>query len=478
MDILNKWWNGLLEVLNSKNNQSISGSDPVYLDAIVGVMNRPEWKVPFPNFQLNNSTSNPNDSSAASISEVSETSSSGSELVHHSVHTTFIQNLLSQMAFVVGRLSMRHAPPPLVAFCGKTCAYAFFFCPGVADILTRLWHIPPEIFRRVLDGSGIQRGTNMRALSQDLALYFPQSLRSLSFQSVPSFVRYLRKNPDVPISVAHIPWQSPWVSRWRGRDTDLLFVFVKYVHLLYTDYLPPALEKPKRVMAPGLLAIHAQILVLLEDMLYRQGQFPCGYRSAQNTVVFDDFIEGADASMSALPLGTTGGSRSNAQHRLVVLLRDFLSESSPEPQPARLLYAETFCGIMKTATLKTSLFDHGACFLLCDFLEEAIPILERYSRSVGTELFDSGFWLDVCRHMLRSENSLTELRVFSFIFCTWDMWMANEERKAELCLRFLLHDAVFYRYFSHWSPMVRAYFHRLLCWRLARCNEEATPLDL
>jgi hypothetical protein len=45
--ILNKWWTGLLEMLNGRNNQSISGTDrPAFLDAVTGIMMRPEWRLP------------------------------------------------------------------------------------------------------------------------------------------------------------------------------------------------------------------------------------------------------------------------------------------------------------------------------------------------------------------------------------------------------------------------------------------------
>jgi hypothetical protein len=44
-------------------------------------------------------------------------------------------------------------------------------------------------------------------------------------------------------------------------------------------------------------------------------------------------------------------------------------------------------------------------------------------------------------------------------------------------MQFLLHEDHFYRYFSHWSPMVRAYFHRLLCWRVARLNADPLPVE-
>ncbi|PYH90145.1 DUF1765-domain-containing protein [Aspergillus ellipticus CBS 707.79] len=483
VNILNKWWTGLLEMLNGKNNQSISGTDrPVYLEAIVGIMTRPEWRIPFPMPSSNGGFPRPLKHASTSISESSDGSSGSDfllESIHHNIRNIFTQNLLSQMSFVVERMSMRHAPASLVAFCGKACAYAFFFCPGVADILVRLWNTPPSVFRRVLTQSNPDKSiSGARALTQELALNFPAALRTLAFHAHTSLVRYLRQKPDVPLSTAQIPWQSPWVSRWSGRDTDLFFVFVKYIHVLYADVLPPDLEKTKRILAPGLLPIHSQLLVVLEDTLYKQSvpQMSETNHTAA-AVTFDDFIEGADAAVSALPLGAANNHRLMAENRLIILLRDFLSESSLEPNHARLFYAESFCITMRAAAEKTSLFDHNACFLLCDFVEEVIPIITRYSQSVGTDLFDWKFWLEVCRQMMQSHNSLTEVRVFSFLFCVWGTWTSSEERKADLCLGFILDESLFYHYFSHWSPMVRAYFHRLLCWRLGRFSDDPTPLD-
>ncbi|KKK19585.1 hypothetical protein P175DRAFT_0508630 [Aspergillus ochraceoroseus IBT 24754] len=482
VNILNKWWTGLLDMLNGKHNQSVSGTDrPVYLEAVVGIMTRSEWRIPFPMPPSNGNPPKPLKHTSTSISETSEASSGSDfllESIHHNIRNIFTQNLLSQMAFVVERMSMRHAPASLVSFCGKACAYAFFFCPGVADILVRLWNTPPNIVRRVYAEWHLEKGVGQRSVAQDLALNFPIALRTLSFHAPPALIRYLRQKPDVPLNTSQIQWQSPWVSRWCGRDTDLFYVFAKYVHLLYADAIPSDLEKSRRILAPGLLPIHAQILVALEDTLYKQSQPQLPDNShATTAITFDDFIEGADGSASALPLGAANSHRSMAENRLIILLRDFLSESSLEPNHARLLYAESFCMIMKTAAQRTSLFDHNACFLLCDLVEEVIPIISRYSHSVEMDLLDWKFWLEACGQMMRSHNSLTEVRVFSFLFCIWGTWTSSEERKADLCLRFLLDESLFYHYFSHWSPMVRAYFHRLLCWRLGRFNGEPSPLD-
>ncbi|KAL4885089.1 hypothetical protein BJY04DRAFT_214968 [Aspergillus karnatakaensis] len=482
VNILNKWWTGLLDMLNGKHNQSISGTDrPVYLEAVVGIMARSEWRIPFPMLSLDAQLSKPLKHTATSISETSE-ASSGSDIlvesIHHNIRNIFVQNLLAQMTFLVERMSMRHAPASLVAFCGKACAYAFFFCPGVADILVRLWNLSPNIVRRVYAESHVGKNTGLRAMTQELSLNFPLAVRSLSYHTHTALVRYLRQKPDIPLNVAQIQWHSPWVSRWCGKDTDLFYVFVKYIHLLYADAIPSDLEKSMHILSPGLLLIHSQILVVLEDTLYKQSQTQVP-ESSHNTaaITFDDFIEGADGSASALPLGTANSHRSMAENRLIILLRDYLSESSLEPDYARLFYAESFCMIMRTTAQRTSLFDHNACFLLCDFVEEAIPIIARYSRLIEMDLFDWKFWLEACRHMLQSHNSLTEVRVFSFLFCIWGTWTSSEERKADLCLGFLLDEPLFYHYFSHWSPMVRAYFHRLLCWRLGRFNGDPSPLD-
>ncbi|KAL1868369.1 hypothetical protein Plec18167_008294 [Paecilomyces lecythidis] len=479
VNILNKWWTGLLEMLNGRNNQSISGTDrPVYLEAVTGIMTRPEWRIAFTVSQSWPPVSQRSSTASSDRSRESTGSDFLVESIHHNIRNIFTQNLLSQMAFVVERMSMRHAPASLVSFCGKACAYAFYFCPGIADVLVRLWNTPSDVLRRVLAESAVYRGLDTRTVAGDLASCFPPAIRTLSFSGHAAMVRYLRQKPSVPLSASRIPWNGPWISRWSGRDTDLFFVFVKYFHVLFSEFAPGNLEKDKRILAPGILSVHGQLLVVLEDTLYKQS-IPQMSENPHTvgSVTFDDFMEGPDASVSAMPLGVANCHRSMAENRLIILLRDLLSESSAEPFGARQLYAESFCGIMKAAARKVSRFDHNACFVLCDFLEEVGSIFVRYSQIIHTELFDWEFWLDVCRQMMKSHNSLTEVRVFAFFFCIWNTLTSCEERKGDLCHGILLNEHYFYHYFNHWSPMVRSYFHRLICWRVARYNGEPSPMD-
>ncbi|KAK2809836.1 hypothetical protein FQN50_003476 [Emmonsiellopsis sp. PD_5] len=488
INILNKWWTGLLEVLNGRNSQSLTGVDrPVFLEAIIGIMTRPEWRIPTSqNSSSSSSPTTPTVSNPAAPMSRSNTSleSTGTdfliESIHHNIRNIFAQNLLSQIAYCIDKMSMRQTPASLVTFSGKTCAYAFFFCPGVADILVRLWNTSPDTLRRILGAFDLDRSAKSRLeTSEYISSNFPPTLRSLCFTSHASLVRCLRQKTNPPLSSSHINWSGPWISRWSGRDTDLFFVFVKHFHILVAGFLSPGCERSKYVYVPGLISVHAQILTVLEHTLNKKST-PQSMENFQGptSTTFDDFIDGADASASAMPIGAANSLRVMSENRLILLLKDVLADRSIQPS-FKQAFVENFCAILKVATRKISLFDHNACFVLFDFVEELVSVIPPYCVETNQpDLLDWRFWLDVCKQMMESNNSLTEVRVFAFIYTVWDEINRVDEGKEALCLGILLHESFFYRYFNHWSPMVRSYFQRLLCWRLARYEGNPSSLDI
>jgi hypothetical protein len=154
------------------------------------------------------------------------------------------------MNFVVDKMSLKHTPASLVTFCGKAAAYAFFFVPGVADVLVRIWKLPADTLRRVADELGMPRRANKLDLDEVLAP-FPPHIHSLGWTSVTSMTNLLRQEAYLPILAAKIPWYGPWVSRWSGRDSDLFFVFVKHYHILAEEFLPPELSLTEKARSPG-----------------------------------------------------------------------------------------------------------------------------------------------------------------------------------------------------------------------------------
>lgn len=144
-----------------------------------------------------------------------------------------------------------------------------------------------------------------------------------------------------------------------------------------------------------------------------------------------------------------------------------------------MTFAEAFSKVMQAGARRTSLFDHNACFVLCDFMEESLSIFLRFHHTHAHEsdFVDWYFWLDVCKKILESHNSMSEIRLFAFIFGAWNVITINEKRKEAICLDWLLTEETFDKFFNHWCPMVRAYYMRLLCWRICRDDGDSSELD-
>jgi len=483
-NILNKWWTGLIEMLHGRNNQSISGTDrPAILDAIAGIMERPEWRLsPSPFCPLNarmKGTSSPRNHSTASLS--SEQSDFLAESVHHNVRNIFIQNLSSQMAFVVDKMSLRNASASLVTFCGKACAYAFMFVPGMADILGRLWDLQIDTLRRVLNEVGIGKFDDLTSSCELITPNFPPALQQLGFAGLTKYMRNLRTPPPLPLGFSNIHWWGHWLNRWTGRESDLFYVFVKYFYILVTDFLPTESSKEERMCVPGMLLVQAQLLTNLDATIHRdanQAQHDSAASSASPT--FDDVFADPDAYTPALPPQPTNAVRPMAENRTVMLIRDFLAERAAQHPVARRLFAEAINNCLQTATRGTSMFDHSACYTLLDFLEEALVLILRFEHvnSGGHDLVDAEFWKAVCTRMVESQNTVTKIRLFAFVYTVWNSFVCDVERKKDMCLGFILEPELFHSMFNHWCPMVRAYFMRLLCWRVGRFDGEPSEGDI
>ncbi|KAI8965576.1 DUF1765-domain-containing protein [Daldinia sp. FL1419] len=481
--ILDKWWKGLLELLDGKNQQPVAGADrPDLLDAMASIMMRPEWR------QCNNrfcplsdrdppeqSEKRTRASSTMSSSSLDSTDSTFlAESARHNVEVMFITNLVSQMAIVVEKISLRNAPLSLVNFAGKVYAYAFFFAPGIAEVLVRLWSLNSEQLRRVADEFGLPRYGG--GDSDAITALFPPAVSGLSWSSVKGLSNLLKQPAILPVMAAQISWRGSWISRWAGRDTDLFFIFCKYYYVLAEEFMPSGLALIEKARAPGFVLVNAQILSILDSTIHRQAAV-----EAMLGPPLSDTVHGADASAMTMPMAPNNNiMKGMNENRLIVLLKDFLSNASMVFAGARHTFAESFMSIMKAVAKRTSQFDHNACFTICDFLEEALVAYDNFVdvERPGFTYVDWLFWIEVCKKIMSSNHTMSEIRVVSFIFSIWDIIESNQSRKEIVCLEWLLQEEVFNKLFTNWCPMVRAYYMRLLCWRLCRDDGNANDSDV
>lgn len=501
--VLNKWWNGLLELLegtgSAKNSggpattftamqvshgpsnlQPVSGVDrPGLLELITHVMMRPEWRICTPSFRpFKDRSLREVDRGRAKARDSTDFVTESAE---HNVRTMFVNNLLAQMGIIVEKMSSRHAPASLVAFCGKACAYAFFFVPGIAEVLVRLWGLTPDLLRRIADEFHLPRRS--KGQSEDIVSLFPPNLSRLGWTSVKTMTDNLRLTTKLSLVAAKIPWHGPWVSRWRGADSDLFFIFCKYYFILAADFMPPDLPLVEKARAPGFALINAQLLSVLDTTIHhRQAAF-------ENMHILDP-ANGADAMAAALAqLPPSNLLRGMDENRLVALLKDILAENSVGglAPVARDTFATAFMSVLKAATKKTPVFRQGPVLMLMDFYHEVLLAFDAYmgytdpegrDRQVPDHV-DWQFWLDVFHKILFESNStMSEIRILSFIFSAWDVLAADPARKERLCIGWLLSEEVFDKFFNNYTPMVRAYFMRLLCWRVCRDEGSLNELDM
>ena len=480
-NILHKWWSGLLDLILNKNNQFVSGTDrPAVFDSILGIMERPEWRLaPSPYAPLRERQQMKGHQKSASVTSTSSESSDiiMSDSVIHNVRNLFQQNLIDQIGYVVEKMSMRNAPASSVSFCGRTCAYAFFFCPGIADVLVRLWNPTMDSLNRVLSECGHKRSITLKEAAEKIGSGFPSHLKALRFDNISAIYKALRKPAPLPLRTHSLPWSSAhWVSRWCGKDSDLFYVFVKHHHMLVVEFLPSQTTRTERLCAPGLIFVHAQILTNMDATIHRNTtQNPTDPGNSTTTSTFDDILTDPDSSAPAFPLApAANATRQMGENRLIMLVRDLLSERNTTPEAVQEIFGVAFADLLKAAARRTSIYDPYACYVLCDLLEEAFLILVRYEQlnpGLGSVL-DWSFWLEVWRKTVESHNTTTEIRLYALLYSLWPAFVIEPQRRAELCSQFLLEPEFFTSRFNHWCPMVRAYYQRLLCWRVARFDGE------
>ncbi|KXJ92098.1 hypothetical protein Micbo1qcDRAFT_175093 [Microdochium bolleyi] len=482
--ILNNWWTGILDLLQAKDQHVVPGVDkPCLYEATTLLMARAEWRFSTSSFcaladrspkerlrKRNRSSPSAESSESLGSSEASFIADSAD----HNVRTMFTTKLIAQLTLIIDKLSNRHAPLSLVNFAGKACAYAFFFCPDVADVLVRLWGIAPDVIRRVADEFGLPRRS--KGESDDIVALFPPNLEDLGWSSVKATADSLKRSTSLPLGTAKTQWHGPWVSRWKGRDSDLFFVFCKYYFILTEDFFPSDLPLVEKARSPAFVLVSSQILSVLDSTIHRQastGSLP--------GLSLTDPERGADASLlSMLSPSNNNAFKGMSENRLIVLLRDFLGTSTPSNSLARDTFADTFMSIMKASAKRTSQFDHNACFTLCDFLEESLPIYDDFvgNGGPGNDRGDWHFWLEVLGKILDSNHTMSEIRVLSLLFSIWTTVTSNASRKDTVCHDWLLTEEVFNKFFNNWCPMVRAYYMRLLCWRICRDTGAANEADL
>lgn len=477
--VLKKWWTAILTALKDR---TLSGSDrSAYLEAISGILSRQEW------------------------------------IQHQQKDSAYASLLCDTLKLMISKLCVKSIPLAIAAFSGKVLAYSFFWAPGVAPVLLHLLAIQQSYIDRIIDvsfPSTISEPSDEVASLEDathlIRNSFPPHLQSLISKrdglkdlnrrpqplSSSSF-RRTKNNPTPPLGLEEL--YGPWSRRWTSQNSDVFFAFLKHYYTIMSSLLPRDLPWNAHLATPGLIILHASILRGLDFVVHQ----------TINPRKLDNFnTHNNDFNVKAVnPFPAIGTRRRVDQLKIMATLREILHNDDDSVQ-----FYEPYCWqferILHSVALKTKLYDVQSCIVLADLVEEYLSSLilthswtKHRVQIQKDRAIDWEFWIRVIQKMLSSGNCHTEIRAFSFLFNLWenipisssnsyadsgqtshqdddvDFFSNNQEGVRWNCTVWLLSPDMWKQYFCHWQPLVRSYYQRLLCWRIASIGSESDLLS-
>lgn len=254
-----------------------------------------------------------------------------------------------------------------------------------------------------------------------------------------------------------------------------------------------------------------------------KGRYGTRSRNGSSSTLNDNFT--ADAVASPYNSASSGANlRFRADRlKLFTAIREIL-HSDETTVPYVLAYSRIFDRIFRAFALNIRAYDVDRCVMACDLAEEwiysvaavratkACPALVSF-RSLT---LDWDIWILVMKRMLSTDNIHTEIRALSFLYNVWP-YLPNSDSQAlssasnsneslttksssensripitpmmqssvpsmpdsepkttvNVLTEWLLSTKIWLKFFCHWCPLVRSYYHRLVCYRMASVGEES-----
>lgn len=457
--ILGRWWRLLLSALSAPNPaQQVSATDRnAYLECISRILCRREWFLAGPEAML-----------------------------------TYTSCLCETLEYAVNKIStLKVIPVSMSAFVGKIFAYAFFFIPGFANALLFLLNVKQASIESYLN--------KMPPLSEgaikSARFAFPSHLSGLvDYRGFPGLNSYKKKvfnclpPPKHPVRGICDP-NGPWVRCWSSCDSDMLNSFFRHYVNVSATFVENDLGIPLEAF-PGIHVIMASFYQIFSICVSR--------------ILLDTASSGSIKKLSATKSapntsntgtfsGTTVLKPMDINYapliKLFKTVRDIgYSEVIFSPEIVRC-----FDNILRNLAVSTSVYDFGRSATILNLICE-------YSNYVSDASdIDWEFWLG-CTYLTLSHTDLIQSMImgFAFLFNVWRIipsqlpnsrgyesesnsteWLTNfSESYKENFARWLSSNDTWLFYFTHWNPLVRSYYMRLISWRIVGFNNFDSSLSI
>ncbi|KAK9453263.1 hypothetical protein V1511DRAFT_462798 [Dipodascopsis uninucleata] len=424
ISILYKWWIILLGLLREKRQQAIIpvADRAACLECVFGVISRPEWRILISCKLMPGTTDWP---------------------------MIYRDTIIDTLRFALGRLAMKPVPVSLAVFTGSVLAYAYFYVPNIAEALLSLLNVQRKDLGRIRNS--MINSTDLAQMKKAVQCLFPKHLAKLV-----GCTKVVSKPASTPLEDIYGSWVYKWWGSEVGQYSDVFAAFLKHYYVIVSAHIPDDATDQLLMAAPGIVSIHAVVHRLFDRLVHSQ-------KTVSRTL--PPSISDVPDTRLSVP-EATGSIRSQiSRMKIMYAIREII-ESTPACSSFALLYARTFESILRSITLTVSPINTEACLALLDLVEHGLLMLLPSPAGVARHSADWSFWLIVMQRAVIADSSMCDMRVIMFLYTMWDE-IALTDHVVDY-ERWILSEGIWQQLFCHWAPIVRAYYMRLLCWRVCR----------
>lgn len=464
LKVLSKWWSQLLNVACT-NFKNVSGVDRnAFYEAISALMSRPEW-----------------------IDQQEKP-------LYQSLLAQTTNHILTKCS-TTSNLSIAQG-----AFAGKVIAYAYAFLPGFAAYFLGIFTVDERVLDRIIAKNALEPINILSAASAHLK----PLINARSLKNVPQKTNFTLNSE-----------QRIGLTRHMTVDSTIFASFFKHFCTFQSRFLPidhhedrnefmeegrvatleAALFDKKRLekiflASPGTLIILARILSFFDRILFDMTHLI----GPRNSSPYGSRKFSRSSPLSESPTYTGTNERVRIDHlKIFDAFREIL-HCDEETSPYFLVFSSVFDRIFKAMATEVRAHDMEGCVMVCNLVEEWFSSVFSVSATKSQHtirvyrqlVVDWQFWLHVVERMLDTENSYTNIRALSFLFNIWphlpndesiphlEISLGSDECKTDKtysvlqkAAHWIVSPSMWLKLFCNWSPLVRSYYHRLLCYRLA-----------
>lgn len=365
--------------------------------------------------------------------------------------------LYDTLTFVVHLLSQKSLPYSLTTFCASILVLSFFQLPLFADhFLSAL-----DVKKKYIDALGSSFDEKIMIISHKyLAPFFTDQFSSTMHP-------YYPKRTSTPFTIGYnrqpIEFTRAWMRRFESSTGGFFFEFLSCYHSFLA--LQFSFELPDNVIyfAPGYICLHAYLLELTISVIHISDKKPLMLPTGHEQFPCKTLPEVNPSMEEYNPKMPVTATTLSTLQQFVGHIKDAFKKIGDCRQEQMRLLAVLEQVLINVAK-NTPAFNLQSCFLLCSLVEQCFGVFNDFSHR-----FDFSFWISVAKRLISTSHNMSIVRSITFIYAVWPY--LDIKSKELVTLQWLLEENTFQELFLHWSPLVRAYFQRLVCWRFLKLDD-------